>query len=71
LKERSFNNIEEGVATTRQVQKQRRKHLSLSVIEEEESGGDSMMCEEKKNAHLMDMIGHLIHILKTFFNFIS
>jgi hypothetical protein len=41
------------------------------VIEKEESSEDSMMCEEEKNAHLMDMMGHVIHILQTFFDFIS
>jgi hypothetical protein len=36
------------------------------MIEEEESDEDSMMCEKEKNAHLMDMMGHVIHILHTF-----
>jgi hypothetical protein len=51
--------------------KQRKKHLSFLVIDEKESGEDSTMCEEEKNAHLMDMMGHVIHIFHTFFNFNS
>jgi hypothetical protein len=41
------------------------------MIEEEESGEDSTMCKKEKNAHFMDMMGHVIHIFQTFFNFIS
>jgi hypothetical protein len=41
------------------------------VINEKESGEDFAMCEEEKNAHLMDMMGRVIHILHTFFNFNS
>jgi hypothetical protein len=41
------------------------------VIEKEENHEDSMMCEEEKNAHLIDMMGHVIHIFQTFLNFIS
>jgi hypothetical protein len=40
------------------------------MIEEEEINEDSMMCEEEKSAHIMDLMGHVIHILQTFFNFI-
>ncbi len=48
-----------------------KKHLSFLVIDEKESDEDSTMCEKKKNVHLMDMMGHVIHILHTFFNFNS
>jgi hypothetical protein len=41
------------------------------MIEEEEIDEDSMMCEKEKNTHFMDMMGHLIHILQTFFSFIA
>jgi hypothetical protein len=41
------------------------------VIEEKKSIEDYTMCEKEKNAHLMDMMGHGIHIFHTSFNFIS
>jgi hypothetical protein len=46
-------------------------HKSFLVVDEKESGEDSAMCEENKNIHLMDMMGLVIHILHTFFNFNS
>jgi hypothetical protein len=47
--------------------KQRKKNQFLSIIVEEDSSEDSTIFEGKINTHHMDMMGHVIHILHTFF----
>jgi hypothetical protein len=67
LKRKSFVNIEEGMATTRQSSKQRRKKQPLSIILEEKSGEDLAIFKREISTHHMDIMGHVIHILHTYF----
>jgi hypothetical protein len=41
------------------------------MILEDESGEDSTIFKGERNTHHMGMMGHVIHILHTFFIFIS
>jgi hypothetical protein len=41
------------------------------MIKEEHISEDFAMGEQEKNTHLIDIMGHVIHILRTFSKFFS
>jgi hypothetical protein len=51
--------------------KQIRKNQFFSMILEEERGEDSTFIEGERSKNHMDMMGHVIHILHTFFILVS
>jgi hypothetical protein len=54
------------VRTQLDKSKYRRKLVSLSMIKEKHNEKDSTMGEQEKNAHPINIMGHVIYIFHTF-----